>query len=401
MLSLFALFSSLVTRLWGNRNDTPLFEIPKQNTLAGLPVELLLSITDFLPLVDVICISLCNRRLLATFHRRNHSMLPSGIDKRPLLTRLERDVPSYFTCYLCHLLHKYDALQDFGPHSFYEEKANHPLSCLSKWRGHSLLQLELDWCSRYKVSYNIYFLHLQLAMRRFYHGPQFGIDTEAIWYTEVRHYPEESASPEKTSLFSIDAQICCEPPGLVLRAQEILFVSSQKRYLMYCLPSTRRKKWAEPPSAMFICLHVRRKELASLINPIVRAYRAGEKAPMSTYTCGRCDTDFRIEICEYDTQLALIITRWFNLGDGLSPYDPRWKRHAESADRVHTGKVRPSPCDGKTSPQVCFENASLRPLEALRSCNLSYLKDQRYKKVMYKTWTRGLWYTPRKSSWFF
>lgn len=124
MPSLPGLFSSLVSRLWGN--GTRLFEILKQNTLAGLPVELLLSMADFLPLIDAICISLCNNRLFDTFHRRNHSMLPPGIDKLPLLKRLERDLPSYFICYACHLLHKYDASQDFGPRSIFEDKAESP-----------------------------------------------------------------------------------------------------------------------------------------------------------------------------------------------------------------------------------------------------------------------------------
>lgn len=158
--------------------------------------------------------------------------------------------------------------------------------------------------------------------------------------------PKSPPALKKTSLFSIDALICCEPPGLVLRTQEIVSISGQKRRLMYCNPNAR-EKLGEPPLTMFICLHVRRNELASLINPIVKAYRAGENAPLSTYTCGRCDTDFCIEICEYETESALIITKWFNLGASLSPDDPHWKRHADFADRVHTDKVRPSPCDGK------------------------------------------------------
>lgn len=114
-----------------------------------------------------------------------------------------------------------------------------------------------------------------------------------------------------------------------------------------------------------------------------------------------CHTDFRIEMCEYGTELALIITTWFNLGDGLSPDDPRWKRHAGLAYPLHTSKVGRSPWNVKNTPRVFFENASPRSLAALRDCNLSYLKNERYKKVMYKTGLEGLWYTPRKSSWFF
>lgn len=157
---------------------------------------------------------------------------------------------------------------------------------------------------------------------------------------------------------------------VVLRTQEIMSVPGHKQFLMYCNPRAQLEKIRESPLTMFICLHIHRKKLAGLINPIVKAYRAGKKAPESTYTCGRCHTDFRIEMCEYGTELALIITKWFNLGDGLSPDDPRWKRHAESADRVHTGEVRRSPSDGNNSPRVCFENASPRSLAALRSCNL-------------------------------
>lgn len=217
MPSLPGLFSALVSGLWGN--DTQLFEIPKHNTLAGLPVELLLSIADFLPLVDAICISLCNNRLFDTFHRRNHPMLPSGIDKLLLLKRLERDLPSYFICYTCHLLHNYDASQDFGPRSIFESKAG-PLSCFSKWRP----TLELAISSR-QAWYKINFLHLQLAMEGFYLGPQFGISTEAICYTQVEHHLRPSASPEKITLFSIDAQICCKPPGLFLSRNNVCFGS--------------------------------------------------------------------------------------------------------------------------------------------------------------------------------
>jgi hypothetical protein len=50
------------------------------NTLAGLPVELLLWITDFLPLSDRISISLCNRRL---FVMLNHQTNPLSYQEKP------------------------------------------------------------------------------------------------------------------------------------------------------------------------------------------------------------------------------------------------------------------------------------------------------------------------------
>lgn len=39
------------------------------NTLNGLPVELILSISEFLPSADVFCLSLCSRRFYAVLDR--------------------------------------------------------------------------------------------------------------------------------------------------------------------------------------------------------------------------------------------------------------------------------------------------------------------------------------------
>lgn len=57
-----------MSRLWGYR--TPLSEIPKQDMLAELPADLLLSIVNSLSQDDVTCISICCRRLFATFSLR-------------------------------------------------------------------------------------------------------------------------------------------------------------------------------------------------------------------------------------------------------------------------------------------------------------------------------------------
>lgn len=56
MPSLSAVLSSLVPQSWGN--DARLSETPNQSTLAGLPAELLLLIADYLPPIDVVCVSL-------------------------------------------------------------------------------------------------------------------------------------------------------------------------------------------------------------------------------------------------------------------------------------------------------------------------------------------------------
>jgi len=68
--------SSVVSRSWERR--APPSEIPNMNTLAGLPVELLISITDFLPLKYRIYTLLCSRRLFVVFNHRSVTPFPQG-----------------------------------------------------------------------------------------------------------------------------------------------------------------------------------------------------------------------------------------------------------------------------------------------------------------------------------
>lgn len=60
-------------------------------------------------------------------------------------------------------------------------------------------------------------------------------------------------------------------------------VSGHKQYLMDYNPRAQPEKIGESPLTMFICQHIHREKLAGLINPVVKAYRARKKAPMSTY----------------------------------------------------------------------------------------------------------------------
>ena len=104
---------------------------------------------------------------------------------------------------------------------------------------------------------------------------------------------------------------------------------------------------------------------------MVSAYLDGEKFPYSADTCNQCNTDFCIEVCEYGSHLALVLTTWINLGPGLTPDDPLWKIHS----RENRG-VTLDPNDRTGSPRVSFENRSHWSFENLLSRNISYLEDQ-------------------------
>lgn len=104
-------------------------------------------------------------------------------------------------------------------------------------------------------------------MKRLYSGSQFGVSTDAISYTQVQLHPDE---PIATSLFSVDAQMCCEQPSLILRIQETISVLSQKRHLLHYRPKRNPRNPKYLPVGLFICAHISEKELADLVNPVIR-----------------------------------------------------------------------------------------------------------------------------------
>lgn len=75
------------------------------------------------------------------------------------------------------------------------------------------------------------------------------------------------------------------------------------------------------------------------------------------------------------------MTRYINLGAGLSSNDPRWRINAWSKrDEPDVWKLNPEYMD--SSPRLTFEALSDTSLEDLTSRNLSYLENQRYQTVM-------------------
>lgn len=115
------------------------------NTLGGLVVDLLLSITDFLPPEDIICLSLCNHRLLTVFEVQKKRQVLEGTNRLSFLARLERDSPKYFTCYVCCALHRYKCgLNTFGLSGpSYQYAAYCFIPCLRMVRGQSSTTLQM------------------------------------------------------------------------------------------------------------------------------------------------------------------------------------------------------------------------------------------------------------------
>jgi hypothetical protein len=275
-----------------------------------------------------------------------------------LLNRLERDSPEYFACDICNVLHRYDGAERFGLSGLRHER-NHRLPCVDKWFETSYFMI--THASSTYIRNRLSFLQLKLAMRRFYYGPRAGISTDSLSYTQVRQI-----SPDMTLLFSREAQIYPKLPGLHVRLQEILLVRARDELV----PAIQNLNLLSKCSVA--CLHGSR-----VVIPIVKTLCKGKKAFL-TRNCRSCNTDSKIEIVEIESKIALIVTRWINLGPGLTKEDPLWRAHALDSGPMVNLKERRHPATA-WSPRACFEEVVSYSHKELQVRNLSYFQDQQYK----------------------
>lgn len=373
---------------------------PRPTVLIDLPVELLLLISEFLSPPDISCLALCNHGLMAIFTVGDiyslNCRLPVGYpgdmanERSILLARLSIDLPQYYLCCACLRLHLW---QTVAPSSKFK-----PPQCFQSLdEEHRWLKepLRIQHYPSYS-NYQLHWSHIQLAMRRFYHGPRYGITTDSLFYTEVRvsRLPsaetppthqhsaktaeEQFQSDNMTSVVSFEARICPTLPSLCLRVQNLAVVTRQNASML--LPER---------SSVWICGHIGtyQSRFSDLIKAHINAYCSGVPRQGEFGRCQRCNTAYNVEMREFGTQdLSLAITRWIDVGPGLTPDDPRWRSHllyesqheVDSHDLVDDPRLRfeNSPVDERSKNVVSDEELYLR--------NVSFLEHKRHKAAMEK-----------------
>jgi hypothetical protein len=226
------------------------------------------------------------------------------------------------------------------------------------------------------VRNRVSFLQIKLAMRRYCYGPQFGINTDSLAFTQVSQYRHPWENPGSSlsvyepikMLFSIDAQVCSEPLGVHIRMQDIV---------LHEIWEDSKIQVDSRLCSMFlleICRHI---SLESMTLDIESVYNG--KRTSFPYTCHRCNTVSLIKFRRIDSKLALIVTRWINLGPGIHRKDPLWEMHTDVCN-IWTIPDKLPYSLMLQSPRTCFENTSSLSFEDLRSRNISYLRGDRYKE---------------------
>lgn len=350
--------------------------------LDRLPPELLLSIFDFLPLVDLICFSLCNHQLRALFSGQKDQLpyIESNDElntlKLKIIMRLERDLPSYFVCDACILLHRHNGSESLGlPGPIYKRVS--PIPCAQDYTKWHMERLTLR--THYDKFYTdignpLTFMHVRLAMRRFYHGPKYGINVDSLSYTQIKQWPLHSTAPDQIALFSIDAQILSEPLGVFVRMQDVLLLKTRADFLQ----RLNSEGFELLKHTLEVCRHV---GIRYLVKSALKSWHNGGRGFVE-YDCQICNTDSHIEICDFNSWVALTITRWINLGRGINEADPLWQIHADN--QICTLRLDPDNPEHllTTSPRLCFEKSASQSFKDVQLRNFSYLRDQRYKKTM-------------------
>lgn len=334
--------------------------------LTSLPVEILLLIAGFISPADAACLALSNRWLMSLFAPGGplKRRLPRGqpgdmtTERAIFLNRFSHDKPEYFLCCICSQLHLWRTF---------------PLP--SSWMFSKCFDLNYD-DDRYPVSlfsmpyllwprstqYRLHFTHLQLVMRRFYHGPEYGLSAQSLFYIEVTTCPceesvfaltqEISASrPEKntpsqmkTCLTSFEARICPAPPSLCLRIQCWSVVSRQNASMLL-----------SGKDYVFGCGHVvfDKPSQKGPIRSHISACLSGSSKAAEYGKCTKCNTEWHIEVRDFGTEeVSLVLTRWVDLGPGITPQDPRWRCHMEILSTVEVAAE-----DIVASPRQRFESS--------------------------------------------
>lgn len=237
-------------------------------------------------------------------------------------------------------------------------------------------------------------------MRRFYYGAQFGIPVQSLIYTEVRinritskalkstkpHDEESFQCSHMTTLLSVDARICSNPPSLYLRTQELAVVRKHNLSLLFPYPEN---------DAMHICMHINHIfNLDSVVYGLINKYRSDTTTtPRDKGRCDECNTSWQIEIRNTGQKdVCLVLTRWLDLGPGLSPDDDRWRCHNDHEFEVNLAEHE------KTDSRQRFENDSIQANcsdalseEEMYHRNIQFIQDQAYRKLMTRFGV-GSWY---------
>ncbi|MCJ1397761.1 hypothetical protein MMC11_000957 [Xylographa trunciseda] len=303
-------------------------------------------------------------------HLRTNAVIPGH--REQFLGTLARDLPSRFYCHSCSRLHPRDRIGPPGPFN----QPSKPLRCAITNSGGELWPY-MHWYggfSRYKFNFH----HVQLVMLRHYLGPSYGISTDELSFMQVS---ESEPRGRITTLLSVEARVCREPARLCLCLQTWAALHTR-------LPNLA----LERSKSVWVCHHLiaDEGEMFHLIESSLDEYRIRSASPREPkyHRCRRCRFVFLLEVLETVSDgLAIVITKWLDLGSGLTPTDPKWQNLTSAFQNGDNGNGQAREAE-KSKSDCEKEEGMMQQAVTLR--DVSYVCDQRYRYTMSK-WCCGEW----------
>ena len=218
-------------------------------------------------------------------------------------------------------------------------------------------------------------------MARYHLGPSYGISTDELSFVHIVESGQSESRRRMTTLLSVEARVCMGPPRLCLRIQN------------WALPHTKIPEVAiTKMNYVRVCPHylAEKGQMLQIIKATLDDYimKPGMVREPNRYMCFECNFVFDVEILETKSDgLAIIVTKWLNLGSGLTPSDPRW--------RILTAGISDSQRESIYAREagdcrMAFEKGEGLTQQAVTLRNEAYLNHQKYKSMM-TAWGRGSW----------
>lgn len=331
-----------------------------------------------LPLPDAANFALINRRLSMLIGPTYWPRLRTGAvipgHREQFLNAFARDLPSWFYCHPCSQLHSLDRIRPPGP---FDEPSNSPWCQQTNFEGSLYPYSDAVGSFPY---YRILFHHLQLVMRRHYLGPGYGIPTNDLSFVQVNELGESELRGRRTTLFSVEARVCTEPARLCLHIQRWAVLHTNILELA-----------VERAKCVGVCIHhnAEESEMFQLIISSLDEYftkSEGSREPKRRI-CRRCKFVYQLEVLDTGSDgLAIIITKWLDLGSGLTPLDQRWRfltdLTQEDDETDYAGDAERC--------RLEFEREKGLKQHAITLRNASHLSKQQYRKTMNEI-SAGVW----------
>lgn len=223
--------------------------------------------------------------------------------------------------------------------------------------------------------YTFNFHHLQLVMLCHYLGPGYGISTDKLSFIQVNESGGSEPRGRITSLLSVEARVCAEPARLCLRLQTWTVLHTRVPDLAL-----------ERSQCVWVCHHLvaDEGEMFRMIGSSLDEYSTRSERPREPkcHRCRRCNFIFQLEVSDtVNDGLAIVITKWLDLGSGWTPMDPNWRTLTAAFQVCGNGNEHASEA-GKC--KVDFEKEEGMMQQAVTLRNASYLSDQLYRDTMNK-----------------